>query len=170
MPPVQRFAFSVPTFPKGEGPPRERNGPSWKVLCTCKPGPVPRLRGVSVIYLGSASRRTSIDPPPGIRARDPIRSEERTPVYMVFQPVGFTKPPMSPPALVSSYLTFSSFPALRRVVSLSAALSVTAPFPGTPLPVRKHGTLCCPDFPPPARRREATKRCTGCQGTMNAKG
>lgn len=29
---------------------------------------------------------------------------------MVFQPVGFTKPPMSPPALVSSYLTFSPLP------------------------------------------------------------
>ena len=110
LPPVQPLAFSVPTSQEGEGPPRERNGPSWKVLCTCKPGPVPRLRGVSVIYLGSASRRTSIDPPPGIRARYPIRSEERTPVYMVFQPVGFTKPPMSPPALVSSYLTFSPLP------------------------------------------------------------
>ncbi len=69
---------------------------------------------------------------------------------MVFQPVGFTKLPRSHGALVSSYLTFSSLPALRRAVSLSVALSVTRPFPNALLPVRKHGALCCPDFPPQA--------------------
>jgi hypothetical protein len=67
---------------------------------------------------------------------------------MVFQPVGFTKLFRSHEALVSSYLTFSPLPALRLAVSLSAALSVTPPFPVAPLPVRKHGALSCPDFPP----------------------
>ena len=31
---------------------------------------------------------------------------------------------------------------------ISAALSVTPPSPVAPLPVRKHGALRCPDFPP----------------------
>ena len=71
-----------------------------------------------------------------------------SPVYMVFQPVGFTKPPVLPPTLVGSYPTFSPFPRRSEVVSLSAALSVTLWFPLAPLPVRKHGDLRCPDFPP----------------------
>ncbi len=71
------------------------------------------------------------------------------PAYLVLQPMGFTKLPMSPPALVSSYLTFSSLPphCCGSAVSLSAALSVAGPFLVRPLPVRKHGALCCPDFP-----------------------
>ena len=43
---------------------------------------------------------------------------------------------------------FTLTPACAGAVSLSAALSVAPPFPVAPLPVRKHGALCCPDFPP----------------------
>lgn len=72
------------------------------------------------------------------------------PVYMAFQPVGFTKPLLSPAMLVVSYTTFSPLPPPcdGSAVSLSAALSVAPPFPVMPLPVRKHGALRCPDFPP----------------------
>ena len=72
------------------------------------------------------------------------------PVYMAFQPVRFTKPSLSPAMLVGSYPTFSPLPPPRggSAVSLSAALSVAPPSPVMPLPVRKHGALCCPDFPP----------------------
>ena len=55
--------------------------------------------------------------------------------------------------------TFSSLPveALAKAdlaqtttsaVSLSVALSMAPPSPVMLLPVRKHGALCCPDFPP----------------------
>jgi len=70
-----------------------------------------------------------------------------------------------PPTLVGSYPTFSPFPRRNEVVSLSAALSVTLRFPLAPLPVRKHGALRCPDFPPSAERRKAVERCTGIQWT-----
>ena len=70
--------------------------------------------------------------------------------------------------------TFSSLPcwrstkvSLRNItntaVSLSAALSVDHPFPSSPLPVRKHAALRCPDFPLSALRRTTVKRCTGYQ-------
>ena len=67
---------------------------------------------VSVIYPGSALRRTSIDLPAGSEraARCPAL-RQHFPAYLVFQPVGFTKLPCSHRALVSSYLTFSSLPA-----------------------------------------------------------
>ncbi len=72
------------------------------------------------------------------------------PVYMAFQPVRFTKPLLSPAMLVVSYTTFSPLPPScdGSAVSLSAALSVTPLFPVVSLPVRKHGALRCPDFPP----------------------
>ncbi len=158
----------------GEGPPPQRwlgKGPSCRILCICKPGPVPRSRGASIIYLGSHLRTTSIDLPSGIgraalSTADPRRPTEH-PVYMVFQPVGFTKLPRSHGTLVGSYPTFSSLPPPRggSAVSLSAALSMTWPFPASPLPVRKHGALRCPDFPPHPLRDAAMERCTGNQRT-----
>ena len=92
---------------------------------------------------------TSIDLPAGTGRAALRTTEAMLPTYLVFQPVGFTKLPHSHEALVSFYLTFSPVPRLSGVVSLSAALSITPLFPMMPLPVRKHGALCCPDFPLP---------------------
>lgn len=61
---------------------------------------------------------------------------------------------------------FSLRPFGLQETSLSAALSVTPPFPVVPLPVRKHGALRCPDFPPEPLRDRAAERCTGCQRTQ----
>lgn len=58
----------MPSVKKGEGPVRRhrRVQALHEYLCIYKPGPVSRLRGTSTIYLGCASRRTSIDLPSGI--------------------------------------------------------------------------------------------------------
>jgi hypothetical protein len=53
---------------------------------------------------------------------------------------------MSPPHGVSSYLTFSPLPRLKRGGNFLWHLLLP---PKGHLPVRKHGALCCPDFPPP---------------------
>lgn len=135
-------------------------GPLQKSLRTYKPDPVSTLRRTSAIYLGPCSRTASIDLPAGSRGPRLACLAAGVPAYLVFQPVGFTKLPRSHGALVGSYPTFSSLPRRslseggpslqlqRSAVSLSVALSVTPPSPAAPLPVRKHGALCCPDFPP----------------------
>ena len=51
---------------------------------------------------------------------------------------------MSPPRPVSFYLTFSPIPRPEAWL----LFSVTLLYPFGYLPVRKHGALCCPDFPP----------------------
>ena len=68
---------------------------------------------------------------------------------MAFQPARFTKQRTLLPALVGSYPTFSPLPTRTPAVSLSAALAVNFSFRKSPLPVRKSGALCCPDFPLP---------------------
>ncbi len=71
------------------------------------------------------------------------------PAYLVFQPVGFAVPPSSLMARWSFAPPFHPCLCLAAIGGLlSAALSVTPPSPAAPLPVRKHGALCCPDFPP----------------------
>lgn len=72
----------------------------------------PEQVGVFVIYLGSTSQWTSIDLPTGSLPCDKAERVAPSPVYMVFQPMGFTKLPMSPPALVGSYPTFSPLPGI----------------------------------------------------------
>ncbi len=99
------------------------------------------------------------------RTDDPRTPFGVLPVYMAFQPVRFTKPLLSPAMLVVSYTTFSPLPPPcdGSAVSLSAALSVTPPSPVMFLPVRKHGALRCPDFPPLPQAEKAVERCTGFQ-------
>jgi hypothetical protein len=64
--------------------------------------------------------------------------------YLVLLQTGFTKPPASPPTLVSSYLTVSPLPRPEsRGGLLSAALSVGS----LPLGVTQHPALWSSDFP-----------------------
>ena len=125
-------------------------GPLHKNLRTYKPDPVSTLRRTSAIYLGPCSRTASIDLPAGSRGPRLACLAASVPAYLVFQPVGFTKLPRSHGTLVGSYPTFSSLPPPcgGSAVSLSVALSIAPPSPAALLPVRKHGALCCPDFPP----------------------
>jgi hypothetical protein len=57
--------------------------------------------------------------------------------------MGFAEPAMSPPQLVSSYLTVSPLPAPWRGGLLSVALSLGSP----PVRVTDHPALWSPDFP-----------------------
>jgi len=69
--------------------------------------------------------------------------------YLALLLVGFTEHPMSPPDLVSSYLTLSPLPAFAKAPAgglLSVALSLGSP----PLDVIQHHALRSPDFPLPA--------------------
>ena len=60
-------------------------------------------------------------------------------------PVGFTKPPQSPTALVRSYRTFSPLPTISKDCGglFSVALSRRSPW----VAVSNHRTLWSPDFP-----------------------
>ena len=142
-----------------DAPARMKKGPGalprpfTKHLRTCKPDPV-------LPCLAALKAPPSIwDPPhggplstypPGSDGPPLSRPKAGTPAYLVFQPVGFTKLDRSRGTLVGSYPTFSSLPPSfdSSAVSLSVALSMAPPSPVVPLPVRKHGALCCPDFPP----------------------
>jgi len=77
--------------------------------------------------------------------RGPWAGRPRTPSYLALLRVGFTEPPMSPPALVSSYLTVSPLPPEGGGL-LSVALSLGSP----PLAVNQHPALWSSDFPPAA--------------------
>jgi len=70
-------------------------------------------------------------------------SRSQTLPYLALLQMGFTEPLMSPPELVSSYLTLSPLPAEAGGL-LSVALSLGSP----PVPVRNHPALRSPDFPP----------------------
>ena len=80
---------------------------------------------------------------------------------MAFQPARFTKQRTLLPALVGSYPTFSPLPTRTPAVSLSAALAVNFSFRKSPLPVRKSGALCCPDFPLPIAGQRQGGVCAG---------
>ena len=138
------------TNAKGPG---KSPGPFNKYPRIYKPDPVLRCLAATKappsIWDHAHARPRSTYP---LGSSGPPLSRPRTgaPAYLVFQPVGFTKLPRSHAALVGSYPTFSSLPPScdGLAVSLSAALSMAPPSPVVPLPVRKHGALCCPDFPP----------------------
>src|SRR5690606_24864898 len=102
---------------------------------------------------GCASRRTSIGLPSGMRlspqgwtVHDPFGSPgiHGLSARGVYQATAVAS---NAGGLLHHLFTLAS--TLRgSAVSLSAALSVTPPSPMVPLPVRKHGALRCPDFPP----------------------
>ena len=149
---------------KAKGP-RRGEDPPCKVLCICKPGSVPLLRGVSTIYLGPRSHAASIDLPSGIGRAALIPPCDGNPGIHGLSAHGVYQAALLTQDAVGSYPTFSPLPPPcdGSAVSVSAALSVAPPSPVTPLPVRKHGALRCPDFPPSGRSRRAMERCTGCQ-------
>jgi len=66
--------------------------------------------------------------------------------YLVLLRVGFSKPAVSPPPLVSSYLTFSPLPWANHGGLVSEALSLGLP----PLGITQHPALWSSDFPPAA--------------------
>ena len=148
---------SLSTVPEWRRALRSTEDPSWKYLRTCKPGSVLHLAMKAPSFIQDAPRGTprSIYPPAGRAAL--------LPAYLIFQPVGFTEMASSLTPSAGSYPAFSPLPRQAGAVSLSVALSVARPSPALPLPVRKHGALCCPDFPPPSLRRAAMERCAGCQ-------
>ena len=75
----------------------------------------------------------------------PPASDEQPlePVYMVFQPIWCTA---SGVASGTGELLPHLFPLSLRLRS-GRLFSVTLQYPRGYLPVRKHGALCCPDFP-----------------------
>jgi len=68
--------------------------------------------------------------------------------YLVLLQVGFSKPAVSPPPLVSSYLTFSPLPWTYHGGLVSEALSLRLPSLG----ITQHPALWSSDFPPAASR------------------
>ncbi len=81
--------------------------------------------------------------PPGmqcIRASNPSIQ-----VYLIFQPVRFVGQCITTLS-VGSYPAFSPLPCKQGGI-FSVTLSVASPLQDLPLPVRKYGTLRCPDFP-----------------------
>ena len=106
--------------------------------------------------------------------------------YLVFQPVRFTVPLLSPVerwALTPPFhlfriysLQFTVYSSQRRQYHycllltayyllltengslFSVALAVKLSSPTTCLPVRKYGTLCCPDFPSRPQRTSGSER------------
>jgi len=67
---------------------------------------------------------------------------------LVLLQVGFAEPPMSPPELVSSYLTVSPLPQETNVPR-GGLLSVALSFPSLGLGVTQHLALWSSDFPLP---------------------
>jgi hypothetical protein len=155
----------------GEGPCRCKfmHGKALhKYLCIYKPGFVSTLRRTSTIYLGRWSPIASIGLPSGMR----LAPQGRT----IHAPCG-----ASGIHGLSAREVYQATPVTRNAGGLLPHLFTLAtplrrfgglPFCGTfcgttltviPLPVRKHGALRCPDFPPLPRTEKAVERCTGCQ-------
>lgn len=67
--------------------------------------------------------------------------------YLVYQPVRFTMPRHHWPSgeLLPPLFTLTDARGLGGIFSV--ALAVARRLPTKPLPVRKYGALCCPDFP-----------------------
>ena len=71
-----------------------------------------------------------------------------TPVYLILQPIRRT-------ARNVATTTGKLLPHLFTLIPQAERLfSVTLLCPREQLPVRKHGALCCPDFPPPEQVRK----------------
>ena len=77
----------------------------------------------------------------------PPASDEQplTPVYMVFQPIRCTAHSVATTTGKLLPHLFTLIPIL--LVKSGRLFSVTLLYPRGYLPVRKHGALCCPDFP-----------------------
>ena len=133
----------LPEWRKAPSPGTERKGLSSSPCASISRILYPYCYGPPPSIWGRTHARPLATYPPGSGGQpfSDHLAATGTPVYMVFQPVGFTKPLMLPATLVGSYPTFSPLPRRSEAVSLSAALSVTLRFPLAPLPVRKHGAL-----------------------------
>jgi len=75
--------------------------------------------------------------------------------YLVLLQVGFAEPPMSPPELVSSYLTVSPLPRETNVPR-GGLLSVALSFPSPGLGVTQHLALWSSDFPLPRPQKTSS--------------
>jgi len=84
-------------------------------------------------------------------------SDERRTTCMNLHPVRFTLPPCVTAGAVGSYPTISPLP--RRIGAVSFLWHWLSRY--RDLPVRKHGSRWCSDFPPP----ESSK--SDCPGTFN---
>ncbi len=109
----------------------------------CKPGSVPWSslpEGISGFpsFILAAHCWTAHTTYPPAWAGNP-----QTPVYMVFQPMGRTASRVTTGTGELLPHLFTLIPAQRP----ERLFSVTLPYPLGYLPVRKHGALCCPDFP-----------------------
>ena len=135
----------------GERPFRCGKGLSCKVLCIDKPGPVrtTHLRTQwALSFIWDAVRTTPLSTYPlGFEHAALSDLSAGTQCTWSFSPWGLPSRRCRHRRWWALTPPFHLFPP-KWVVSLSAALSVAPPFPVIPLPVRKHGTLCCPDFPP----------------------
>jgi hypothetical protein len=98
------------------------------------------LGPASIIYLAASLLPRSYDLPPG-------KDEQPWSRYTWSFNPSDVRLPMLPPEPVSSYLTFSPFPSATLGARSGRLFSVTLLYPRGYLPVRKHGALCCPDFP-----------------------
>lgn len=118
----------------------------------CKPGYVPRR--ASVIYLGPPSPTASSDLPPDIG-----RAVLHASVYLVLQPVVRH-------ALHIAAQAVGSYPAVSPLPE-GGLFSVACARPHGRLPVRKHGALRCPDFPPAPKGRRRTVLLSGRKDNKN---
>ena len=118
----------------------------------CKPGSViPQKARVPIIYLDRGSLHNSSGLPltiPGItgtKAGSPVSPCGEIVMYMALQPMRHT----------ATDVTTNTGGLLPHLFTLTLPwagrlFSVILLYPRGYLPIRKHGALCCPDFPPPA--------------------
>ena len=126
--------------------------------CNAVSGVLFHFAMVPVIYLDLKSPSGSNDLPPGKeRAAPCFAFRQNLPVYLVFQPIRFTRSECHHPEPWALTPHFHPYPAaINR--------NGTVIFCGTccfrrlrNLPVRKYGALYCPDFPLPALQPKATE-------------
>lgn len=136
-----------------------------------KPGSVSsEIQKRLAIYLDPDSHQDSIDLPTPECCRNSNRTSSSLPgAYLIFQPIRFAMPRLSPGERWALTPPFHPYPYPNsyrdRGGIFSVALSVYEPSPAHTLPVRKYGALCCPDFPPPDPLQDlkATSRLARCK-------
>ena len=118
-------------------------GPHFYLQPACKPDSVPVLfsarEGKTGFHHLSGHNITAMI----IRPTPRQGRAALLPVYMVFQPIRCTAPAV---ASKTGELLPHLFTLSLRLLS-GRLFSVTLLYPHGYLPVRKHGALCCPDFP-----------------------
>lgn len=139
-------------------------------LRTCKPGPVPDKSGLH--HLSGMPLTEHLDRPTrrlgaGRSSTLPLAEHVGRPIWS-FSPWGLPcrsartergglllhPPKRAMSACEGGHHPFTLACRLLDIGGLlSVALSVARPSPAEPLPVRKHGALCCPDFPPTLLQR-----------------